>query len=356
MNTYILVINPGSTSTKIAVYDRTREVFTETIDHDLEKLDTFETIGSQYEFRKLTILAALEAKGFDLRDLSCVIGRGGVGLRPVRAGGYEVNEQMTDRLLNAPLVEHASNLGGVIAKALADDLGLKAYIYDSVATDEMCEIARISGLPNIPRTSAFHALNSRAMAMNAAEQLGRDFHESNFIVAHLGGGISLCALQQGQAVDVCTDDEGPFSPERAGVLPSNKLIDFCFKSGYTYQEIRKMLRGRGGVRAYLNTIDMREVQKHIDEGDARAKLITDAMIYQIAKTIGSLAPVLHGDINAIVITGGIAHNAYIVTELHKRVGFLAPVLVFAGENEMKALAGGASRILSGEEIPHTYTE
>lgn len=356
MSKLILVINPGSTSTKIAVYDRTNEVFTDSIEHDLAKLDTYETIGSQYEFRKQTILNALKSRGFDISGLSCVIGRGGVGLQPVKAGGYEVNDLMVDRLLNRPLVNHASNLGGVIAKAIADELGLKAYIYDSVATDEMADIARISGLPKIERTSAFHALNSRAMAMQAAVDMGTTFSEGNFIVAHLGGGISLSVFERGKAVDICADDEGPFSPERSGVMPSNKLVDFCFNSGYAYPEIKKMLRGKGGVRAYLHTIDMKKVQKQNESGDLRTRMILDAMIYQTAKSIGSLATVVCGEVGAIIITGGIAYDPYVGSELNRRVGFIAPVKILPGENEMLALARGAARILSKEEWPQEYRE
>ncbi len=353
---YILVINPGSTSTKISVYKGNDEQFTTTIDHDINELDKFPTIASQFSFRKENILKYLLDNNFDIKTLSCVIGRGGVGLKPVKSGAYNVNDLMINRLKNEPLIEHASNLGAILAKDIADEINVPSYIYDSVATDELQDIARISGIPDIERTSAFHALNSRAMAIKVAQEKGKNFSDMNFVVAHLGGGISLCALEKGKAIDISSDDEGPFSPERSGVLPSGKLIDLCFSNKYTHKELKKLQRGKGGIRAYINKIDMREVTKMIDDGDKEAKLLVDAMIYQIAKSIGSLATTMYGKVDNIILTGGISYNNYIASEITKRVSFIADVCVCAGENEMQSLAEGAFRILKGLETSKDYID
>lgn len=353
---YILVINPGSTSTKIAVYNGEKVLFTKNLEHDINVVDKFETIASQFTYRKEAIINCLKENNFKYKDLSIVIARGGVGLKPVSSGGFEVNDLMLDRLKNNPVVEHASNLGALIAKIIADEIGIKSYIYDPVATDELMDIARISGMKENPRTSAWHALNSRAMAIKTSTEKGKKIEDLNIIVTHLGGGISSCALNKGRAIDIFADDEGPFSPERAGGVPCNKLIDICYKSGYEYKTMKKKLRGKGGVRDYLGTTDMRKVSEMVKEGNEEAKLITDAMILQISKAIGSLATVLCGEVDYIVITGGIAYDKYIIKEIKKRVGFIGEVIVQPGENEMMALASGAYRILKGEEYPKEYLD
>lgn len=356
MNTkYILVINPGSTSTKIAIYNNYDEVFTENISHDVDIIDSFENIASQYEYRMKCILDVLESKKFNVNDLECVIGRGGVGLKPVQSGAYLVNDLMVHRLGKEPMIEHASNLGAIISKSIADQIECNAYIYDSVATDEMLNIARVSGLPEITRSSAFHALNSRATAMKVAQEKESTYKDLNFIVAHLGGGISVSAHQKGRAIDIVADDEGPFSPERAGTLPTSKLMALYNEGKYTYKEFRKRLRGKGGVRAYLGTTDMREVME-LTKTKKEAALIVDAMVYQIAKSIGSLATTFGEAVDYIIVTGGIAYDEYIVKEIEKRVGIIAPVCVVPGENEMAALASGACRVLDGEERAKEYNE
>ncbi|WDV46798.1 butyrate kinase [Clostridiaceae bacterium M8S5] len=356
MNNYILVINPGSTSTKIAIYDGHSEVFTKTIDHDAKKIDGYKDIASQFDFRKESVLEFLKEQNFDIKELVCAVGRGGVGLKPVKSGAYEVNDLMIDRLKNKPVIEHASNLGAIIAKNIADEVGCKAYIYDSVATDELLDVARLSGLPEISRTSAFHALNSRATAMKVAKDNNTTYNDKNFIVAHLGGGISVSVHQKGRAIDIVADDEGPFSPERAGTLPTTKVLKLAFSGEYDLRGMKKRLRGNGGVKAYLNTTDMREVTKMANSGDEKAKLVIDAMVYQVAKSIGSLATTLNGEVDYIVVTGGIAYDKYISAELTKRVSFIAPVHVEAGENEMSALASGVYRVMLNEEKAHDYVD
>lgn len=352
----ILVINPGSTSTKIAIYDNNELIFDKSITHNISEIDQFFKIADQFSFRKDNIINAVDKSGLKISEIKCVIGRGGVGLKPVKFGGYRINDKMIDRLKNKPLIEHASNLGALISRDIADEIGCEAYIYDPVATDELTDVARISGLPEIERISAFHALNSRAMAIKCADDNGLDFYDSNFVVAHLGGGISLCALNKGCAIDICGDDEGPFSPERTGAVPCNLLVDLCFNGGYEYEEMKKKLRGKGGVRAYLNTTDIKDVCKRARQNDSDAKLIIDAMIYQIAKAIGSLATTLYGEVDYIIITGGISYDEYITSEIEKRVKFIAPLKILPGENEMIALANGAYRIINGEEEIREYND
>ena len=356
MTMNILVLNPGSTSTKIAIYDGRQELFTKTIDHELKELDQCPTIADQFSLRKNNIMAILDDKGLDAKDLAGVMARGGAGLKAVKSGGYQVNDLMVKRLVEAPVMEHASNLAALIAKDIADEAGIDAYVYDPVTIDEMMPMAKLSGLPQVPRISAFHALNARAMAMKVAEEKGMVFENSNIIVAHLGGGITICMLENGKAIDICSDDEGPFSPERAGSIPSSKLLRYVYENEVDYATAKKMIRGRGGVRAYLDTIDMIEVRERVNAGDEFAALVRNAMIYQISKSISSLSVSTCGKVDAIVLTGSIARDPYIIAEIEKRVSFLAEVCVKAGENEMVALAEGAYRILSGQEKAQEYCE
>ncbi len=356
MSMYILVLNPGSTSTKIAVYDGKEEVFTKTVQHQLQELDQCPRIIDQFSLRKTNILNALNENGIDVKDLAGVMARGAAGLHAVKSGGYLVNDLMLKRVIEGPVMEHASNLAPLIAKDIADEVGIKAYIYDCVTIDEMMPMAKLSGLPQIPRVSAFHALNSRAMAMKVAEEKGLAFDQSNFIVAHLGGGITICMLENGKAIDISSDDEGPFSPERSGAIAPSKLLAYVFDNEVPFEKAIKLIRGKGGVRAYLDTIDMIDVRNRIEAGDEYAALVRDAMIYQIAKFISSLAVATYGKIDAIVLTGSIARDPYIVAEITKRVEFLAEVCVKPGENEMVALAEGAYRLLSGQEEAQEYMD
>ncbi len=355
MSFLIFAINPGSTSTKISLYEGDLELFTETIDHDPVELDKFHSIADQYQMRKEIIVKTLEDKGYSINSLDAVVGRGGM-LPPVKSGAYEVNNAMVDVLLHRPSAEHASNLGGVIAYEIAKGIGKKAYIYDSVRVDELADIARISGMPDIPRTSTVHALNSRAMAMKAAKERNQSYYDVNCIVAHLGGGISLSVHSKGQMIDIMSDDEGPFSPERSGRVPCKALIDACYSGQYDRRTMHKKLRGNGGLKAYLNTHDARAVEKMIGEGNEEAELVYSAMAYQVAKGIGDLATVVYGNVDFIVLTGGIAYSKMLVKWITDRVSFIADVVVLPGENEMQSLTNGVLRILNGEETARTFSE
>ncbi|MBP2649666.1 MAG: butyrate kinase [Firmicutes bacterium] len=351
----ILAINPGSTSTKIALYEDEKEIFVQTLDHSVEEIQKYNKVQDQFEMRKNVVLSFLQEKGYDVKTLSAVVGRGGM-LPSVKSGAYLVNNKMVDRLKNNPIFEHASNLGGLIAFEIATSIGVNAYIYDSVRVDEMIDVARISGMQDIPRTSTSHVLNSRAMAMKVAKKYGKKYADMNFVVAHLGGGISINVHDKGQMVDIIADDEGPFSPERAGKVPCKALIDLCYSGKYDKATMQKKLRGNGGLKDYLNTVDVREVVQMIENGDEHAKLILEAMAYQVAKGIGDLATVVEGKVDAIIITGGIAYSEMVVSWIKKRVEFIAPVEIMPGENEMESLALGTLRVLRGEEKAREYAE
>lgn len=355
MSYCILAINPGSTSTKIAVYEDKNEKFAVTIEHRPEELDRFEGINDQFPFRKETILKVLEEKNYPAERLSAVVGRGGQ-LPPVKSGGYLVNQAMKRRIIEGPIVSHASNLGALLADAIASPLGIPAYIYDAVSSDELKPQARVIGIPEIKRQSFCHVLNSKAMCRKAAEAAGKHYEEMNYIVAHLGGGISVSAHEKGKIVDVITDDGGPFSPERSGSIPLIYIVDMCYSGLYNKREIMKKLRGMGGLKALLGTPDCREIEKRIENGDEYAKLIYEAQAYQIAKGIGELAPVFETRPDGIILTGGVAYSGRLTAMIQKRVEFIAPVLILPGENELESLAYGALRILRGEEKPHVYRE
>jgi len=355
MSFKILAINPGSTSTKIALYENENEVFCKTLDHPVEEIEKYNNVQEQFEMRKEVVLSFLKENGYNVNELSAVVGRGGM-VPSVKSGAYRVNEIMVDRLKNKPVIEHASNLGALIAYEIASRIDVSAYIYDSVRVDELNDIARISGMPDIPRTSTSHALNSRAMAMKVAAKYGKKYSDMNLVVAHLGGGISVSVHENGRMVDILADDEGPFSPERAGKVPCSPLIDLCYSGKYDKGTMKKKLRGNGGLKAYLNTVDVREVLKMIEDGNENAKIILKAMAYQVAKGIGELATVVEGKVDAIVITGGIAYSDVITSWIKKRVEFIAPVEIMAGENEMESLALGTLRVLKGEEEAREYVE
>ena len=351
----ILVINPGSTSTKLAVFDDNSEVFKENISHPVNELSKFEKIIDQYEFRKDVIIKVLSDAQFDLKQFSAIVGRGGL-LKPIPSGTYLVNELMIETLKKGEYGEHASNLGAILAKSIAEPLGIPAYIVDPVVVDEMEEIARLSGLPQLKRKSIFHALNQKAVGRRAAEELGKEYEDCNFIIAHLGGGISVGAHRKGKVVDVnnALNGDGPFTPERSGGLPAWDLVKLSISGQYTKDEIKKMITGKGGVVAYLGTNDMREVEKKVMEGDKRYKLVFEAMAYQVAKEIASLSAVLSGNVDAIILTGGLAYSEIFTNWIIERVKFIAKVLVYGGEDEMKALALGALRVLKGEEKVKLY--
>jgi butyrate kinase len=351
----ILVINPGSTSTKLSVYRGKREVYAETLYHTAEELSAYRRITDQYPFRVRVIEELLRKNGFGDALFDAIVARGGL-LHPLEGGTYRVNEKMVEELLEARYGEHASNLGAIIAWNLSRTRGIPAFIVDPVVVDEMDQIARLSGLPELPRKSIFHALNQKAAARKAAERLGRKYTEVNLIVAHLGGGITVGLHKQGRVVDVNNglDGEGPYTPERTGTLPVGDLIRLCYSGKYTREEMLQRNRGRGGVVAYLGTNDMREVERRALAGEPQWRLVFEGMAYQVAKEICALSAVVAGKVDAIVLTGGIANSELFVSWIRERVSFLAPVFVFPGEMEMEALALGAYRVLVGEEQAKEY--
>lgn len=351
----ILTINPGSTSTKIAVFDNEDLVFEKTLRHSSEEIGKYEKISDQFEFRKTVIEDALTEGGIKTSDLDAVVGRGGL-LKPIEGGTYVVNEAMIDDLRVGVLGEHASNLGGIIAKEIGDAVNIPSYIVDPVVVDEMDDVARISGIEDIDRKSIFHALNQKATARRAAKELEKEYIDCNFIVAHMGGGISVGAHEKGKVIDVANalDGEGPFSPERSGGLPVGDLVKMCFSGKYTQDEIKKKIKGNGGLVGYLNTNDGREVETRIEAGDEKAKLVYEAMAYQVSKEIGSCASVLKGNVDAILLTGGIAYSKMFTGMIEERVNFISDVKIYPGEDEMIALAQGGLRVLNKEEEPKTY--
>lgn len=351
-----LIINPGSTSTKIAVYDDETPVFEKTLRHANEELEGFEKITDQYNFRKKIIEDALSDNGIDLSTLSSVVGRGGL-LKPIEGGTYAISDEMIRDLKIGVLGEHASNLGGILARAIADEQNIPSFIADPVVVDELEDVARVSGHPDFDRISIFHALNHKAVARKAAlEQFGKRYEDLNLIVAHLGGGVSVAAHKRGRAIDTnnALDGDGPFSPERAGTLPAGALAKACFSGKYTESEIKKMLKGKGGLTAYLGTNDAKKVSEMGDAGDEKAELIYRAMAYQVAKAIGECAVVLDGNVDAIIITGGIAYDKKFVSMVSHKVEFIAKVLIYPGEDEMLALAQGGLRVLRKEEQAKVY--
>lgn len=351
----MLIINPGSTSTKIAVYDDLNPVFVETLRHSTEELSPYKTIFEQYDFRKDVILKAVENKGIHIKTLNAVVGRGGL-LKPIEGGTYAVNEAMIEDLKVGVQGQHASNLGGIIAFEIAKSLNIPSFIVDPVVVDEMEDIARISGMPEIERKSIFHALNQKAVAKRYAKECGKRYEDLNLIVAHMGGGISVGAHKGGKVVDVnnALDGEGPFSPERTGSLPVGELMKLCFSGKYTHDEMKKKICGKGGFVAYLGTNDGREVKKMMDEGNKEAELVYKAMAYQVAKEIGALGAVLCGKVDAIILTGGLAYGTELVEWIKERISFVGPIVVYPGEDEMLALAEGGYRVLTGEEKAKEY--
>ena len=352
----LLTINPGSTSTKIGVFEDDKIIFEKTLRHSNEELAAFEKICDQYEFRKNLILDCLKENNIELDSLSTVVGRGGL-LKPIEGGTYIVNEPMLEDLREGLQGEHASNLGGIIACEIANQIGVNAFIVDPVVVDELEEVARISGLKEIERKSIFHALNQMAVSRRYAKSIGKEYSELNLIVAHLGGGISVGAHKKGRVIDVnnALDGEGPFSPERTGGLPVGDLIKLCYSGDYTHEEVKKMIKGNGGLVSYLNTNDAREVEERIKNGDKYAELIYSAMAYQVGKEIGAQAAVLKGKVDAIILTGGIAYDKIFISWIEDMVSFISKVIVYPGEDELTALAEGGFRILNGEEHPKIYT-
>lgn len=350
----LLIINPGSTSTKIAVFENEKPLFEKNIQHSTIMLEQYSNIWEQYPFRKEVILQELEKLNFDTAALSAVVGRGGL-LKPILSGTYMVNQNMIDDARLALRGEHASNLGCVLAYGIAWDLGIEAYIVDPVSVDEFEPMARISGLPEIERESLLHALNIKAVARTAAKDMRKKLEDLNLIVAHMGGGITVAALRKGQMINSNHGiEEGPFTPERSGSLPTGKLAKLCFSGKYTLKEIQEKLAGRGGLTAYLGINNAAHLEELIREGNSRAKLIYEAMAYQIAGEISSRASNLKGKVDAVILTGGLAHSKMLTDWIKERVSFIAKVKLYPGENEMEALALGGLRVLKGEESAKVY--
>ena len=353
----VLVINPGSTSTKIAVYDDDKALFTQVLRHQAEEIARFGGIIEQYEFRKDLVLKAMEQNDISPSTLDAVVGRGGL-VKTVVGGTYKVNDIMLKDLQNPNLWGriHASNLGAFIAKSIADDQNISAYIVDPVTVDEFPEIARISGIPEIERKSLFHALNIRYTAHKLAKQLNKDFHNTNMIAVHMGGGITVACIRNGKVIDTNNAllGMGPFSPQRAGALPIGDLLELAFSGKYTKKELLSKLAKESGLLAYLGTDNGIEIEKRIQNGDKKAELILKAMCYQTAKEMGAFAAVLEGKVDAIFLTGGLAYDKFIVDEITKMTGFIAPVHVLPGENEMEALSQGVIRVLKGLEEEKIY--
>lgn len=352
----ILVVNPGSTSTKMAVYNNEKPILLRNIPHTAEELAPFDTIIEQQDFRRQLVLDELRQSDIPL-EFDAVIGRGGL-VKPISGGVYEINQQMLDDTLHGCVMHnHACNLGCLIAHEIASMIpGCRSFIADPGVVDELSPMARISGSPLMPRIAIWHALNQRAIARRYARGIGQEYEDLNLIICHLGGGISVAAHEHGRAVDAnnALDGEGPFSPERAGSLPAADLIRLCFSGKYSEKQLLKRIVGKAGLNAHLGTNDMREILKRIKQGDENAKLIVEAMLYHVAKNIAAEAAVLCGKIDAILLTGGMAHADYIVQELRRRIGFLAPVYVFPGEDEMEALALNALAVLQGKRKVSIY--
>ena len=349
-----LIINPGSTSTKLALYRDSEKMLQESVDHKPEDLQRYEHIADQVPYRLGLIRDFMTRNHIRGEELSAVMGRGGL-VFGLKTGGYRVDDALCHALVSDELSQpHASNLGGLLARAIADEYGIPAYIYDAVTSGELTQVAQITGIPDVPRRSFCHVLNSRAMAIRYAKEHGRRYEDLNLIVAHLGGGISASVHDHGKIVDSVGDDDGKFSPERSGTVPMLPLIDLCYSGKYTKAEMKKKVRGKGGMYAHLGTSDCRIIEKRVAEGDKHADLIFQAQAYQIAKTIGLLSIVLKGHCDAIILTGGLAYSQLLTDRVRDYVQFIAPVCVLPGENEMEALAQGGLRILTGQEKASTY--
>ena len=354
MSVKSLIINPGSTSTKIGVFEDETLVFEETLRHSTEEIAQYASIVDQKDFRKQIILDLLKEKDFDIRSLQVIVGRGGM-LKPIPGGTYAVSDDLLHDLKIGKQGQHASNLGGILAREIGDEIGVPSYIVDPVVVDELMPIARYSGVPELPRTSVFHALNQKAVAKRFAKEHGKKYEDLNLIVCHMGGGVSVGAHRKGSVVDTqnALDGDGPFSPERSGTLPTGQLVKLCCSGQYTEADLHRMLSGRGGLVAYTGSNDMRYLIAQA-ESDPKIAKVVDAFHYQIGKEIGSMATVLHGQVDQIILTGGIAYGKETTDAIAEMVGWIAPITIYPGEDELLALAQGALRVLNGEEEAQIY--
>lgn len=351
----ILVINPASISTKIGIFDNEILIMEKNIAHPAEDINNFPTIADQHLFRKNAILEALDEEGMNVSNLAAVCGRGGL-LRPIQGGTYTVNDGMMKDLQKGYSGQHASNLGGILAFEIAEGLNIPAFIVDPVVVDELAPIARVSGFSLIERKSIFHALNQKAVARRYASRVGQAYEDVRLIVAHMGRGITVGVHQGGSVIDVNNGlhGDGPFSPERAGTVPAGDLVELCFSGKFSRHEMMKKLVRQGGLSGYLETNDVVKVERRISKGDQKAELIYQAMAYQVAREIGSASAVLKGQVDAIILTGGLAHGKGFVEAIAERVSWIADIEIQPGENELQALAEGAVRVLTGEEQVKIY--
>ncbi len=347
----ILAINPGSTSTKIGLFKGEQEIFKESIEHDHKEIEKYGSIVEQKDMRRDVVIECLKKHGYTIEQLSAVVGRGGL-FPPISTGGYKVNQKMKDLVLNEEISPHASNLGCILADGVASQVGIPAFIYDAVSAGNLLPIATVTGMAEVTRRSLTHVLNSRAMAIDYAKSIGKKYEDLNLIIVHLGGGISLSVHIKGELVDSLADDMGPFSPERSGSIPVLEVIELCYSGKFTKKEMQKKVRGNGGLKSLVGTTDCREVEKMIDNGDEHAKLVLEAMAYNVAKGVGSLAPILKGNCDAIILTGGVARSKFITDRITEYTEFISKVVVLPGELELEALAMGALRIIEGLETAH----
>ena len=350
-----LIINPGSTSTKIGVFEDETLLFEETLRHSTEEIAQYEKIVDQKDFRRKIIEDLLKEKDFDIKSLNMVVGRGGM-LKPIPGGTYAVTDDLLEDLKIGVQGPHASNLGGILAREIGDSIGVPSYIVDPVVVDELEPVSRYSGVPELPRTSVFHALNQKATARKHCEKNGCRYEESNFIVVHLGGGISVSAHYQGRVIDTnnALDGDGPVAPERAGTIPAGELMELCFSGEYSKSQIKSMLTGKGGLVNILGSNSVQEIAARADEGDEAARTALDAMSYSIAKSIGEMAAVLKGQVDGIILTGGIAYNQCVNDAVEAYCRFIAPITIYPGENELESLAENALRVLRSETVPKEY--
>ena len=355
MSVKSLIINPASTSTKIGVFEDETLLFEETLRHSTEEISKYATIFDQKDFRKNIIIDLLKSKEFDVKSLGMVVGRGGM-LKPIPGGTYACTDALVKDLEVGVSGQHASNLGGILAREIADEIGVPSFIVDPVVVDELMPIARYSGVPELPRVSIFHALNQKAVAKRYAKETGKKYEDLNLIVVHMGGGVSVGPHKNGKVIDIfnALDGDGAFSPERSGAVPVGALVKMCFSGEYTQAEVYKKLVGNGGFNAYVGTNDMRDVEKMVNEGNEKAAEVRDAFILQMSKNIGAMATVLEGKVDQIIVTGGIAYDKYVVAKLKERCEWIAPFTVYPGEDELLALVQGGLRVLNGEEEAKNY--
>ncbi|MBP2654307.1 MAG: buk2 2 [Firmicutes bacterium] len=349
----ILSINPGSTSTKLAVYQDETELFHRTVEHNAAELAEYKSMVDQLEMRKAAIMECLQQENFQIAGLSAVAGRGGK-LPPLKRGAYRITKAMVDFLTYRPIDDHASNLGAIIADSIAAPLKIPAFIYDAVVVDELEDVARLSGVPELTRRASCHVLNMRAVSLKVAQKLGKSLADMNIVVAHMGGGITASVINSGKMIDVLTDEEGPFSPERAGRVPCRQLVNLCFSGTYDQKAAVRRMRGNGGLVAYLGTNNALEVEAKIKAGNKFAESVYYAMAYQVAKGIGELATVVNGKVDVIILTGAIANSQLFTSWVIDKVKYIAPVEIVPGENELEALAFGVLRVLKGEEEAHEF--